>query len=446
MNGQSYKMSLSTINEQTNSIYIDESSCKQWQLQEGEKITITAGQRSMSVNVQVYATMNRECKLSMLITQSLSLPDFTTPISITYYKSMKIIVIGPFLAIVTNQPLLNNGTFGEMETFLREMSTYCSKLGFPFYVTKLQSLQNKIMTGFWPTDTGWESLNLPIADVFYNRIHSRQLEKSALFDLFTKELQHLKIPMFNAGFLSKFDVHTLLLKNDSLHSHIPETILFQHKEDVCSFIENHQIVYVKPIFGSQGRSIGKVTKIPEGFRFEHSGNINDIQVVKTDTEIFTVLRRFCKNRTFIIQKGISLLEWEHKKVDFRILLHQTKEQNWNVTSLIARMGDTGQIVSNVARGAEMKNGGQFLRAHFDHPKAQRLQQALIQLAKKTAHHVTEHLDGLFAELGIDVAFDENLHPWIIEVNSKPSKKFEGPDGTIRPSVKAIINYMTSIVT
>ena len=93
-----------------------------------------------------------------------------------------------------------------------------------------------------------------------------------------------------------------------------------------------------------------------------------------------------------------MLEWEYKKVDFRILLHQTQEQNWKVTSIMARIGDTGQIVSNVARGADMKNGVQFLKEHFNHSQALRLQHELVHLAKKTAQHLANQHHGLFAEL------------------------------------------------
>ncbi len=444
MNGQSYKMVVSTIKESNASLYIDQTSHRHWQLQEGEKITVTAGQRSILVDVYSFSSNKSECKLSSAAAQYLSLPEFHTSISITFYRPFKKLVIGPFFAILMNQTLLTNGSFGEMEIFFQEMNTYCLDRGLPFYVTSLQSLQDNILTGFWPTAKGWESLKLPLADVFYNRIHSRQLEKSTLFQQFTTELQNYQIPMFNACFLSKFDVHTLLVNEESLLPHIPETILFQHKDDFSSFIQNRPITYLKPIFGSQGRSIGKVTRQSEGFRFEHSDDVNDIQLVKSDTELFTVLRRFCKNRSFILQKGISLLEWEYKKVDFRVLLHQSKEQDWKVTSMMARIGDTGHIVSNVARGAEMKNGNQFLKEKFDHSQALKLQHRLFQLAKKTAQHVNNQHHGLFAELGIDLAFDQDLHPWIIEVNSKPSKKFEGQYEKVRPSVKAIVHYMRSL--
>jgi glutathione synthase/RimK-type ligase-like ATP-grasp enzyme len=446
MNGESCKMVLSIIKEHKASIYIDEASCKKWNIKAGERITVIAGQRSISVEVHSFPSNqpNQECKLSTFASQYLSLPAFTTPISITFFRSIKKLVIGPFLAIIMNQPLLSNNTFGEMESFFQEMNTYCSKHGFPFYVTNLQTIQDDVITGYWPTDNGWESQKLPLANVFYNRIHSRQLEQSSYFTQFTTELQHYRIPMFNACFLSKFEVHTLLLKEESLHSYIPESIMLGHKDDVCAFIDAHLIVYVKPIFGSQGKHIGKVTKIAEGWLFEHSGSADDFYLAKTETELFTVLKKFCKNRTYMIQKGIPLLQWEHKQVDFRILLHQTKEADWKVTSIVARIGDTGHIVSNVARGAEMKNGIQFLKEHFDHSQALRLQQILIILAKKTAQQVASQQHGLFAELGIDLAFDQDLHPWIIEVNSKPSKKFEGHYERVRPSVKAIIQCMNML--
>lgn len=446
MNGQSYKILISTIKEHKASIYIDESSCTRWQLQKGEIITLAAGQRSMPVEVHSFSSNQRECRLAILASQYLELPDFTSPISITYFSSMKKLVIGPFLAIIMNQPLLTNGKFGDMEPFFQEMNTYCTESGFPFYLTSLQSFQDEVIMGYWRNATGWESQKLPLANVFYNRIHSRQLEKSALFEQFTTKLQHNHIPMFNACFLSKIEVHTLLLKEETLHPHLPESISFQHKDDVCAFIQSHPSVYVKPVFGSQGRHIGKVTKMNDSFRFEHSGKVNDIYIAKTETELFTELKKFCNNRSYIIQKGIPLLEWEQKKVDFRILLHQSKEYDWKVTSLVARMGDKGQIVSNIARGAEMKNGTQFLKERFDQSQALHLQQTLIQLAKKTAYHLTNQHHSLFAELGIDLALDHHLHPWIIEVNSKPSKKFEGNYEKIRPSVKAIIDCMRRLYT
>lgn len=440
MNGQSYKLLLSTIKERETSLYINEKTFTKWRLQQGETLTITAGQRSTSVKVFSFPSAKRECKLSISLVEFLSLPDFNHPVQLTLFHSLKKVFIGPFLAILTNGTLLENGTFGDMEAFLQEMKTYCQEKGFPLYIATLQSLHNGDITGFWPHDKEWKAQKLPIADVFYNRIHSRRLEKSTGFNHFKSDLTHYNIVMFNTEFLSKLDVYELLSKEETLHPNLPPSIPFLHQDDLHLFLQQYSSLYIKPIFGSQGRHISKVTKVKEGWVIEHSSHTQESQFVDSEEKLFHLLKNFCKNRSYILQKGIPLLEWEHKKVDFRILLHQTVD-DWKVTSIVARIGDSGHIVSNVAQGAEMKNGAQFLKEKFDSSQAQLLQQTLIKLAKKTAYYLSKNYPGLLVELGIDLALDEELYPWIIEVNSKPSKKFEGNYDKFRPSVKALIDCM-----
>lgn len=92
----------------------------------------------------------------------------------------------------------------------------------------------------------------------------------------------------------------------------------------------------------------------------------------------------------------------------------------------------------------MKNGIQFLKERFDRRQAIHLYHTLTHLAKKTAHSLDKQHAGLLGELGIDLALDEQFHPWIIEVNSKPSKRFDGTRDKLRPSVKALIDYMNTL--
>jgi glutathione synthase/RimK-type ligase-like ATP-grasp enzyme len=425
-------------------LFIEEKLFEEWDLQFGEPVTIMAGCRSVPVLVQPFPSSQPTMKLSYDMNQILSLPVFSDPISVSYHAEERSIKIGPFFASLMNQTPLQDGTFGEMEKFYQEMKSYCNQQGIPFYLVKLQSLQDGVVEGYLPGQGGWKALPLPIPDVFYNRIHSRKLEQSPSFKLFKTELEERSIPMFNGRFLSKHDVHELLILENELLPNLPETILFNEMEPFLTFIEKHSVIYFKPASGSQGRNICRLTQVAGKWKIEQSGHLQNIQFADTDEKLFETLKRFSRKRSFILQKGISLFETDQRKVDFRILLHRNEQLEWKVTSMVARIGDPGTIVSNLAQGGLMKNGPDFLKEAFELQDASRIYQKLVRLAKNTAQALVENLDDSFGELGIDLALDTDSHPWIIEVNSKPSKKFQGNYETFRPSVKSIIDFMLAL--
>ncbi|MDM5454933.1 YheC/YheD family protein [Peribacillus simplex] len=422
-------------------LFIEEKLFEEWGLQFGEPVTIMAGCRSVPVLVQPFPSSMPTLKLSFDMNQILSLPAFPDPISVSFHKEGRSIKIGPFFAALMNQTPLQDGTFGEMEKFYQEMKSYCNQQGIPFYLVKLQSLKDGVVEGYQTGPDGWHILPLPIPDVFYNRIHSRKLEASHSFELFKNELEARSIPMFNGRFLSKYDVHELLISENDLLPNLPDTILFNEKEPFLTFIEKHSVIYFKPASGSQGRNICRLTQVAEKWKIEHSGHLRDVHFADTYEKLYNALKRFSRKQAFILQKGISLFETDQRKVDFRILLHRNDQLQWKVTSMVARIGDPGTIVSNLAQGGLMKNGPDFLREAFDLHEASHIYQKLVRLAKNAAQALVENHDDSFGELGIDLALDTDTHPWIIEVNSKPSKKFQGNYEIFRPSVKSIIDFM-----
>ncbi|WP_407407211.1 YheC/YheD family protein [Peribacillus sp.] len=425
-------------------LFVEEKLFQEWDLQYGEPLTLIAGRRSVPVLVQTFASPESTIKISHDTNQFLSLPPFSGPVSVSFHAEERTLQIAPFLAVLINQGPLQSGTFGEMEPFYQEMIAYCNQKGFPFFLAKPQPLADGILTGYWPGANGWETLELPVPDVFYNRIHSRKVEGTPLFENFSSELKSLAIPMFNGRFLSKHDVHELLLSDYSLLPHLPETVMFNEQEPFMTFLDKYPVSYLKPSTGSQGRNICKLTESSGRWVIEHAGTENNIHTIETKEKLFSALKKFCRNQAYILQKGISLFEIDQKLVDFRILLHKNGQHQWKVTSMVARIGDSGNIVSNLAQGGVMKNGFDFLKEIVDHQEAKRLYQSLIRLAKKTAVALDDNHPELFGELGIDLALDSNKHPWIIEVNSKPSKKFQGTYETFRPSVKSIIEFMYAI--
>ena len=425
-------------------LFVEEKLFQEWDLQYGEPLTLIAGRRSVPVLVQTFTSPEPTIKISHDMNQFLSLPSFSNPVSVFFHTGERTLRIGPFLAVLINQVPQQTDTFGEMENFYQEMAAYCHQKGLPFFLAKPQPLAEGTLTGYWPGKNGWELLSLPIPDVFYNRIHSRRLEGTPIFENFLTELRSLSVPMFNGRFLSKHDVHELLLSEYSLLPHLPDTVLFNEQESFMTFLDQHPVSYLKPSSGSQGKNICKLTGSSGRWIIEHAGTDHAIHTIETKEKLFAALKKFCRNQAYILQKGISLFEIDQKIVDFRILLHKNGQHQWKVTSMVARMGDPGNIVSNLAQGGIMKNGSDFLKEIFDHQEAGRLYQSLVRLAKKTAFALDDNHPELFGELGIDLALDMDKHPWIIEVNSKPSKKFQGNYETFRPSVKSIIEFMLTL--
>ena len=428
-------------------LFVEETLFHKWGLQFGESLTIFAGRRSVPLLAQPFTADSPTIRISHEAKEFLHLPPISGPVSVLFEPKSRAIRIGPVMAVLINHELRDDGHFGEMEKFYQEMEAYCRKHGFPFFLMKLQSAAEEVLEGYFLAENGWTQMFLPFPDVIYNRIHSRRMESSAAFAQFTDELRAKEIPLFNGRFLAKHEVHQHLLLEHELLEHLPDTILLGEKEHFLSFIDRHHLLYFKPSSGSQGKNICRMTFRDDGFwLIEHAASTHKAFTVETKEKLFHTLKRLSRNREYIIQKGLLLFEKNQRKVDFRILLHKNEQLQWKVTSMVARAGDPGKIVSNLAQGGIMQNAADFLKETFKREEAALINQSLMQLARKTAKALDEHHEEHFGELGIDLALDTELHPWIIEVNSKPSKKFQGNYEAFRPSVKSLIDFMYTLKT
>lgn len=308
-------------------LFIEEKLFEAWDLQYGEPLTLMAGCRSVPVLVQPFPSSQPTIKLSFDTNQILSLPAFSDPISVTFHAEDRSINIGPFFAALINQLPLKDGTFGEMEKFYQEMKSYCHQQGFSFFLVGIQSLKEGVVEGYWPGQNGWQTLTLPIPNVFYNRIHSRRMEESPTFDLFTNELKSYSIPMFNGRFLSKFDVHELLLLEYELLSNLPDTILFNEKEEFFTFLENHSVIYLKPSSGSQGRNICRLTQVDGEWKIEQTGHIQNVHIADTNEKLYNALKNSAENKPTSFKRGFPCLKSIREKLIFESFFIKTSSFN-----------------------------------------------------------------------------------------------------------------------
>ncbi|AMV09926.1 alpha-L-glutamate ligase [Geobacillus thermoleovorans] len=333
--------------------------------------------------------------------------------------------------------------FGSIHHFCEELAAYARKRGLFFYVSSPALYLEG--GGYQWTESGWGKRDVPPADVVYNRLHSRKLERSPLFAELLARLAEENGMMFNHRFLHKWEVHCHFERHEYLHPHLPKTALWSGQHTLEAFLDAFPSVFLKPIYGSQGRGIFCLQHSDDGICLRHSTSASTA-VYRSMDALASALRQQIRT-PMIIQQGLELRTLDGRPVDFRLLCHRARHNDWRVTSAVARVAPPDQFVANLARGGELMAVNDVLRKWYTRADAFQQKQLLKEIALESAAVLASEAEGLYGEFGVDLAIDIHGQPWIIEVNTKPSKQTDMAASyqSVRPSAKAIIDYSLTLM-
>lgn len=411
---------------------------------EKQQIKVSIGKKMLKVTIRIVEMSPNEIHFPENLFQHFCLPIQPYKFHSIYKKEMNSLFLGPIIGLVTDFKDKGNHEphFGSIHSFCEELHHGLTDNGGFLYVFSYPDFS---VQGYY-FDTGiWKPAELPLPDVIYNRIHSRRLEFGKEYQSFRQRLAELCIPIFNDRFLSKWEVHEHLIHENHLQSYIPDTNIFT-KDNLTAFAEKYETIFIKPVHGSQGRNIFKLQKENNHFSLESSvtSTLENKHIALSFEEIYRLLKPSLNNRIYIIQQGIPLLTYQSRGMDYRVLCHKNHQNNWNVTSVVARISAENEFVSNIARGGEIMTPLNALKENLSISDAKSVLAQMKDLAIETALIIERKTAGITGELGIDIGIDQEGRPWIIEVNSKPSKNFEDGQMKIRPSAKAIIQFCTKL--
>jgi glutathione synthase/RimK-type ligase-like ATP-grasp enzyme len=411
---------------------------------EKQQIKVSIGKKMVKVTIRMVEMTPNEIHFPENLFQHFCLPIQQYKFHSIYIKEKNSLFLGPIIGLVTDFKNKGNDQphFGSIHSFCEELHHGITDNGGFLYVFSYPTFS---VHGYYFDAGIWKPAELPLPDVIYNRIHSRRLEFGKEYQSFRQRLAELCIPIFNDRFLSKWEVHEHLIHENHLHSYIPDTNIFT-KDNLTAFAEKYETIFIKPVHGSQGRNIIKLQKENNHFSLESSitSPLENKQTVISFEEIYGHLKPLLNNRIYIIQQGIPLLTNQSRGMDYRVLCHKNHQNNWDVTSMVARISAENEFVSNIARGGEIMNPINALKENMSISEAKRVISQMKELAIETAMIIERKTSGITGELGIDIGIDQDVRPWIIEVNSKPSKNFEDGQMKIRPSAKAIIQFCTKL--
>ena len=422
-----------------NTIQMSRALIQQLHLKSNDSLNVSIGTRVNSFNLELAEIPEEEVRISEEMMKEFHLPMEAIQLHADYNQEKQILKLGPIIGLLTDIHWDYGGqpNFKSIHMFCEELHHGIKESGGFFYVFSHKEFPHK---GCYFKEDHWVTSNLPIPDVVYNRVHSRKLEYTKSFKQFRLQLEKMGIPLFNDRFFSKWEVYEQLLKESSLHHYIPETKLFS-KESLMEFVDKYKTVFIKPIHGSQGKNIIKLERLDlSSFLFQTSfPSGRDTTEKKIDiNELFQQIKPLLGNRIYIIQQGIPLMSYQDCPIDYRALCHRSIHNEWQVTSLVARVSSEQEFVSNISRGGVILKPQKALLLIMSRPQALITMNLIKELSIKTAETISKHSKGIIGELGIDIGVDTEGNLRIIEVNFKPSKNFEDGLMKIRPSAKALI--------
>ncbi|WP_063868094.1 YheC/YheD family protein [Paenibacillus sp. Soil766] len=213
---------------------------------------------------------------------------------------------------------------------------------------------------------------------------------------------------------SKWIKTRIMLKHVKLRQYVPTTHPFGRSR-LSAMLAQHGMLYVKPDIGSLGIGVIRVEKRGGAYRYQSGVNIYRFP---TFEKMYQSLRYRCGTKRYLIQKGIHVLTHEGNPYDFRVMIQRNPSGKWECTGTAARVAHPQKAVTNGSQGGTIYSPYDLLEPQFGVDATSILMLNMEKIAYITAGQISRTYPSM-NELGIDIAVDHRLKPWILEVNTRP---------------------------
>ncbi|MDI6617747.1 MAG: YheC/YheD family protein [Clostridiales bacterium] len=329
------------------------------------------------------------------------------------------IIIGPVIGF-----LIGNRNYAyspyHMEKYSDRFGIY-NECGGLIYAFSPRSIdwENKIIYGLYYDYKREEWLygRFPFPSVIYRRdFHTNP-------ETIKKLIQVTHGKLFNSWRFSKYYLYSYIKQDAKLVSSLPPTALIKDYDTIKKFIDKYGDVILKPVNLSRGRGICVIKREKDNYRFIDYRKSQASDEILSENEMEKLFKSdsFLPNR-YIVQKLLPLAKINGSVFDIRIVMQKDRKMQWFESGIECRVAKSDSFLTNISRGGYALSLDEALDKAFNcSSDREDIKKKIHDLCidtcvrlDKTGHH--------FAELGIDIAIDENKKLYIIEVNVFPSFK------------------------
>jgi glutathione synthase/RimK-type ligase-like ATP-grasp enzyme len=197
-----------------------------------------------------------------------------------------------------------------------------------------------------------------------------------------------------------------------LARHIPETVRMS-KISLRKLLHRYRMVYIKPEHGTYGNGVMRVEKVRSGYRYQLDNKMNTYADFGT---MYNSIQRDTKGKRYLVQKGINLLKYKGRRFDLRVMVQLSPLKKWETTGIIGRLANKRKIVTNYHNGGTIVTAERLLAPHTK--QVGKKLRSLARLGVSTGRAMKRSFP-LVYKIGLDIALESDLKPWILEVNTSP---------------------------
>lgn len=220
----------------------------------------------------------------------------------------------------------------------------------------------------------------------------------------------------------KWEKTEILRGDPELKKHLPPTQILT-ESGLREMLKQCGMVYVKPIRGSQGRGVMKVEmneakaagRPVRTYAYQLGEKRLTFPVYNT---FYRSILKDAKGKVYLVQKGIQLLKHKGRPFDIRLVVQRVPRGDWKATATVGRVAHPRKIVTNGSQGGTIYPTAHLLGSCANATGRLQLLKQMDQIAVRTAKRLSRVYPGI-VELGLDIALDHKLKPWILEVNNRP---------------------------